>query len=331
MNYTHAVTAEYGLTAADRVLQFASVSYDAHVEEVYPCLTCGATLVLRSDDMLDGKRFLELCREWQLTFVTLPSGFWHELADAIETEGLAVPETLRTVVIGGEQAMPERIAQWFDRVGNRVRLLNTYGPTETTVGRYQRRTQPVPMAGWSACRSGGRWPTIGPMCWTRTAGRFPSAFAARLYIGGESLARGYLYRPELTTERFVSNPFAPVPGARMYRYRRRGPLAQRRPAGVHRAYRPSGKDSRFPHRAGRGGASACANVRCWRTRRWWPAHAPPATCNWWPTWLAGRASPPLLPLSGHRPEVGRRARGAILGRPRRLKCGNSSAPGCPSS
>ncbi|MGD0900818.1 MAG: condensation domain-containing protein, partial [Thermoguttaceae bacterium] len=133
MNYTEAAAAEYEITAADRVLQFASASFDAHVEEVYPCLTRGGTLVLRNDDMLDGKTFLRMCREWQLTFVTLPTGFWHALIAAIVEEGLAVPATLRLVVIGGEAALPERVATWFDHVDGRVRLLNTYGPTETTV------------------------------------------------------------------------------------------------------------------------------------------------------------------------------------------------------
>ena len=60
-NYMHAAAAEYEITAADRVLQFASASFDAHVEEIYPCLTRGGTLVLRNDDMLDCRRFLQLC------------------------------------------------------------------------------------------------------------------------------------------------------------------------------------------------------------------------------------------------------------------------------
>ena len=62
VNYAHAVIAEYGITAADRVLQFASVSFDAHAEEIYPCLIRGGTLVLRSDDMLDCKRFCNCAR-----------------------------------------------------------------------------------------------------------------------------------------------------------------------------------------------------------------------------------------------------------------------------
>ena len=177
LNYTLAATAEYGITASDRVLQFTSVSYDAHVEEVYPCLTRGGTLVLRSDDMLDCKRFLDLCHQWQLTFVTLPSGFWHELTDAIQNERLSVPETLRMVVIGGEQALPERIATWFDCVGDRVRLLNTYGPTETTVVATSAEFAGL-MAASSTCRLGVRCPTTGLTCWIATCSRYLSAFAA---------------------------------------------------------------------------------------------------------------------------------------------------------
>ena len=118
LNYVHAVTAEYKISAADRVLQFASASFDAHVEEVFPCLVRGGTLMLRSDDMLDCRRFVEQCQEWQVTVASLPTGFWHELAATIVAEQLAVPDSLRLVVIGGEQALPERVAAWFDCVGD---------------------------------------------------------------------------------------------------------------------------------------------------------------------------------------------------------------------
>ncbi len=216
MNYTQAAIEQYGITAADRVLQFAAASFDAHVEEVFPCLTQGGTLVLRNDDMLDCRTFLQLCRQWQLTFVTLPSGFWHELTSAIQTEGLAVPDTLRLLVIGGEQALPDRVATWFDRVGNRVRLLNTYGPTETTVvataaelSRADGREKHVPI---------GR-PMGNMRVYVLDRGRqpVPIGVPGELYIGGESLARGYLNQPELTAERFLADPFAAKAGARMYK------------------------------------------------------------------------------------------------------------------
>ena len=59
MNYTQAAIEQYGITAADRVLQFAAASFDAHVEEVFPCLARGGTLVLRDDEMLDCRTFLD--------------------------------------------------------------------------------------------------------------------------------------------------------------------------------------------------------------------------------------------------------------------------------
>ena len=55
------------------------------------------------------------------------------MTTAIATEHLELPATLRLLVIGGEAVLPDRVATWFESVGERVRLLNTYGPTETTV------------------------------------------------------------------------------------------------------------------------------------------------------------------------------------------------------
>jgi amino acid adenylation domain-containing protein len=228
VNYAHAVIDEYEITAADRVLQFASVSFDAHAEEIYPCLIVGGTLVLRSDDMLDCKRFLELCAEWQLTFVTLPTGFWHELTTAIATERFTVPATLRLLVIGGEAVLPDRVATWFESVGDRVRLLNTYGPTETTVvatvaelSRADSREERMPI--------GRPLANYRSYVLDRSLQPVPVGVRGELYVGGASLARGYLNRPELTAERFVPDPFGPD-GRRMYktgdvvRWRRDGRL-----------------------------------------------------------------------------------------------------------
>ena len=134
INYARAAIEEYEITSKDRILQFASVSYDAHVEELYPCLLQGATLILRDDSMLDSPvAFLRRCEEHRLTVLTLPTGFWHELTLALDSESLQLPEALRLMIIGGEAARPERVATWFEFAGRRVRLLNTYGPTETTV------------------------------------------------------------------------------------------------------------------------------------------------------------------------------------------------------
>ena len=167
--------------------------------------------------------------EWQLTFVTLPTGFWHELTTAIATERLELPATVRLLVIGGEAVLPDRVATWFECVGDRVRLLNTYGPTETTVvatvaelshadSREERLPIGRPLANYRA------------YVLDRALQPVPAGVHGELYVGGASLARGYLNRPELTAERFVPDPYGRGATARMYktgdvvRWRRDGRL-----------------------------------------------------------------------------------------------------------
>ncbi|MEU5691913.1 condensation domain-containing protein [Actinosynnema sp. NPDC020468] len=130
--FVRAATARYGVTAADRVLQFAALHFDASVEEVFVALCAGATLVLRTDEMtasVDG--FLRACDEAHITFLDLPTAFWHEVAHVV-AGGTPVPESVRAVVIGGEAALGTRVDQWRSTAPG-VELINTYGPTEATV------------------------------------------------------------------------------------------------------------------------------------------------------------------------------------------------------
>src|SRR6202035_1336810 len=131
--YVEAFRREKGLGPADRVLQFASISFDTSAEEIYPCLASGAALALRSEAMLGAtSELLGRCAEWGITLLDLPTAFWHELVARLDVERLRLPATLRTVVIGGERALPERVAAWHAQ-GHSARLVNTYGPTETTI------------------------------------------------------------------------------------------------------------------------------------------------------------------------------------------------------
>ena len=73
-SYVAAAIAAYEMTASDRVLQFASLSFDASVEEIFPSLTCGGTLVLRSDRMVDSmQRFVRECTERAISVLDLPT------------------------------------------------------------------------------------------------------------------------------------------------------------------------------------------------------------------------------------------------------------------
>ncbi|HSP64274.1 MAG TPA: AMP-binding protein, partial [Pyrinomonadaceae bacterium] len=134
VNFVEAAVAAYEIKPGDRVLQFASLSFDLSAEEIYPALICGATIVLRTDEMISSPReFLNQCDAWRVTVLDLPTAYWHELTDALDEEGVMLPAAVRLVIIGGEQALLERVRVWQKFAGESVRLVNSYGPTETTV------------------------------------------------------------------------------------------------------------------------------------------------------------------------------------------------------
>ncbi|WP_049559206.1 thioester reductase domain-containing protein [Nonomuraea sp. SBT364] len=133
-HFVAGATSVYGIGADDRVLQFAPLHFDASVEEIFLTLCAGATLVLRTDEMLQSVgRLLQACADLGVTVLDLPTAFWHEVAYALSTGTAGLPPGVRTVIIGGEAALPERVARWHAAVRGSARLFNTYGPTEATV------------------------------------------------------------------------------------------------------------------------------------------------------------------------------------------------------
>jgi len=133
-HFTQATRQRYGVGPADRVLQFAPFNFDASIEEVFVSLTAGATLVLRTDAMLQSiDTFVEGLEQQAITVADLPTAFWNEWVVALRSDRTRIPETLKTLIIGGEAVYPEQLAAWQRMARPDVRLINTYGPTETTV------------------------------------------------------------------------------------------------------------------------------------------------------------------------------------------------------
>nr|BFE78408.1 hypothetical protein GCM10020093_010090 [Planobispora longispora] len=209
----------YGLTPDDRVLQFATVSFDTHAEEIYPCLAAGAALVMLPGGGEFLPDFLATPYARDLTVLDLPTPYWHELVTDLDT--VDWPPGLRLTILGADQAQAAAVTAWHRHFGGRVRLMNTYGPTEATI-----------IASAAELRADDRRPPIGrPIAATalyvlderrRLA---PVGVPGELYIGGSGLARGYLGRPDLTAERFVPDPYG---GGRLYRS---GDRARWRPDG----------------------------------------------------------------------------------------------------
>ncbi|MFF3601162.1 amino acid adenylation domain-containing protein [Kitasatospora indigofera] len=202
----------YHLQPADRIVQFASIGFDTHAEEIWPALTAGACCVLLPGG---GRMLPDLLRSPHgstVTVLDLPTAYWHELVAL--GEQTPWPAALRLVVLGGSEASGQAVARWRERHGDRVRLVNTYGPTEATVI--------VTSADLGAADTVGRPPLGRPLpgvrCYVldRRGQLLAPGSEGELHLGGSGLARGYLARPELTAEHFRPDPFAGS-GARMYR------------------------------------------------------------------------------------------------------------------
>jgi amino acid adenylation domain-containing protein len=204
----------YGLTAQDRVLQFANLSFDAAVEEIYPCLLTGATLVLRTPEMIDSpSHFWQCCQAWGVTVLDLPTAYWHELVN--EIQATTVPPGVRLVILGGEAAQVNRLATWQRFVSPQVRLVNTYGPTEATVvATWGEMTTLEPQNGIPIGRV---LPGTSAYVLDANLQLVPVGVPGELHLGGSRLARGYLNQSTLTAEKFIADPFSSKLGSRLYK------------------------------------------------------------------------------------------------------------------
>ncbi|MCY1022330.1 non-ribosomal peptide synthetase [Pyxidicoccus sp. MSG2] len=220
----------YGLTATDRVLQFSTLSFDQSVEEIFPALLTGGTVVLRTEAMLDPAAFCARCEQWGLTVLFLPTAFWAELTASMTSGVVRLPPSVRVVGIGGEKVPASRVLDWQRAAPAHVRLTNEYGPTETTVICVVGDLGPVPEKDLQQGRVpiGQAAPGVRACVLDAQLQPVPTGLPGELYVGGIVLAHGYLGRPDLTAERFVPDPFSTEPGARLYRT---GDLVRQRPDG----------------------------------------------------------------------------------------------------
>ena len=200
-NLMRAQARVFGLNNSDRMLQFASISFDASIFELVMGLGVGAEMVLGTkDELAPGTPLLTLLQNRRVTAVTLPPSALMQLPDA------ELPD-LRVITVAGEACPQELVDRWSN---DECRFFNLYGPTETTV-----------WATYEECAP-GRTPTIGgavPNAEVYILNEHdqpvPVGVAGELCLGGAGLARGYLNRPELTAEKFIEHPC--LPGTRIYR------------------------------------------------------------------------------------------------------------------
>jgi amino acid adenylation domain-containing protein len=212
MNYLswcrEAYTVERGVGAPVH----SSASFDLTVTSIYAPLLSGRTVALAPADLNIENLSNTLRQSSDFSLLKLTPAHLDVLAYSLRPEELA--HRAGVLVIGGEALGYETLATWRIHTPE-TRLINEYGPTETVVGCCIYEVQPQD-------------PFFGPVPIGRPIANttiyildsdlepVPAGIAGNLYIGGAGVARGYLFRPELTAEKFIPDGFSTEPGQRLY-------------------------------------------------------------------------------------------------------------------
>ena len=199
-----------------RTLQFSPISFDVSFQEIFATLSTGGTLVLISDDTRrDPYQLIEVLHHCAIERLFLPFVALNQLATtAVQSQ--APPLALKEVITAGEQLRTTpALVQWFEQMPD-CSLHNHYGPSEShVVTAYRLNDNPHD---WPLLPSiGSALPYV--KLYVLDSGLQPveSGELGELYLGGDCLAHGYLHRPDITAERFLTDPFDPDPAARMYK------------------------------------------------------------------------------------------------------------------
>ena len=202
-------TTYVSLSASDVFLQFAPVSFDASTFEIWGCLLNGGRLVVLSSKILSLAEIGSAIQKNSISILWLTAGLFDKMVD-YELDSLS---GVRQLLAGGDVLSIAHVRKALERL-REVRLINGYGPTENTtftccysITHLSAEEGSVPI---------GR-PISSTQCFILDPDLQPVPIGVRgeLFAGGDGLARGYLNDPELTTEKFIPNPFRP--GSLLYR------------------------------------------------------------------------------------------------------------------
>ena len=211
------------LDQASRLLQLAPLSFDAATFEIWGALLNGGALVIMPPGLVSVEEIGEGLQRHRVNTVWLTAGLFEQVVE----QALPALAGVEQLLAGGDVLSVEHVRQVL-RAHPHCQMINGYGPTENTT--------------FTSCYAvplesdlGSRVPIGAPISNTRVyildgaLEPVPVGVLGELYAAGTGLARGYLYRPGLTAERFVADPYGPVPSTRMYRT---GDLARWWPGGT---------------------------------------------------------------------------------------------------
>jgi leucyl/phenylalanyl-tRNA--protein transferase len=207
----------YGLQRGDRVLHLAALGFDTSLEQLFAPLTAGAAVFLTGTHVWAPSELLEGVPEHGITVVDLTPAYWRRLLDVLGP-GQERLSTVRLVILGGEIVHAKDCHAWLRHFPGTT-LVNAYGLTETTItsAACELTERLLSSPGGAPAPVGRALPgthvhVLDPQLRPVAPGE-----RGEVYIGGVHLAEGVWGRPDLTALQFLPDPYAGVPGSRMYR------------------------------------------------------------------------------------------------------------------
>ncbi|HTE57951.1 MAG TPA: amino acid adenylation domain-containing protein [Verrucomicrobiae bacterium] len=219
VNHSYDFAKRFRLTPRDRVPLMAPIAFDMATEEIIPPLMAGCTLVVSASQHTDMPAFTAEIIKEGYTILNVPAPLWRNWTEYLVDYQLAVPPSLRLVIVGSDKIYTKHFLEWKGLEGTSdVAWVAAYGTTETTVTSTfyttahqddlsQEPTIPIgkPIANTTLYALDDDGQPVQP------------GEIGELYIGGHGLARGYHKLDDTTRDRFLPNPFSDEPDARMYK------------------------------------------------------------------------------------------------------------------
>ncbi|GER90174.1 hypothetical protein KDW_43360 [Dictyobacter vulcani] len=205
------------LGVGSRALQFTSLSFDVAFQEIFSTLNGGGTLYLVTEQQRRNVlQLAQLIREHNIERLFLPFVALEQLAEVFAADMQGAALHLKEINTAGEQLrVTPSLTTFFEHMPNCV-LQNQYGPAECHV-----------VTAYTLSETPEQWMALPPIgtpianahmyILERSLQAAPIGVVGELYIGGLSVARGYLERPDMTADKFIPDPYSTEPGARMYR------------------------------------------------------------------------------------------------------------------
>jgi amino acid adenylation domain-containing protein len=206
-NHSFSARALYKLNSSSCVLQFSPLSFDLALEEIFPILSAGGTVITRSGEhTLSFSQLMNVIDQHKINHLSLPTAYLHSWLNDCHLNKYTLPTSLKLVVIGTEKLSNQTVELWYTLPNiDDVLLINAYGPSEATISCSAHIITPED-------RLRSSIPIGKPLLHAKLYildDKFkplPAGVTGELFVGGNNLSSGYQNLPEQTAQQFINHP-----------------------------------------------------------------------------------------------------------------------------